>query len=61
MQDWCVVTNVQGPNFVGMGSYITVAGEVCVLQVAVLAILVSFEQQNGLRLTWFYDSENKFI
>jgi len=44
-----------------MGSYITVAGEVCVLQVAVLAILVSFEQQNGLRLTWFYDSENKFI
>jgi hypothetical protein len=38
-----------------------VAGKACVLQVAVLSILVSFEQQNGLRLTWFYDSENQFL
>jgi len=27
----------------------------------VFSTLVSFEQHNGLPLTWFYDSENQFI
>jgi hypothetical protein len=44
-----------------MGLYFTVAGKVCVVQVAVLSILVFFEQQNGLRLSWLYDSKNQFI
>jgi hypothetical protein len=39
------------PTLRGLGSYFIEAGKASVLHV-VLSILVSFEQQNGLRFTW---------